>query len=81
MNQNQLLRTIVRNQYMVSTVLLKFTSTGSPNEYETMVFKYDADADKVTGWLELDCLRAESETEAFINHNELCVKWGAPGSI
>jgi hypothetical protein len=29
----------------------------------------------------LDYLRAESETEAFINHNELCVKWGAPGSI
>lgn len=78
MNKNQLLRTVVRNQFMVSTVLLRYTGTGFRPEYETMVFKYDAEADKVTDWLELDCLRSYTEAEALINHSDLIFKWSAP---
>lgn len=78
MNNNQLLRTVVRNQFMVSTVLLRYTGTGFRPEYETMVFKYDAEANKVTDWLELDCLRTHNEAEALINHSDLIFKWSAP---
>ena len=78
MNNNQLLRTVVRNQYMVSTVLLTYTGTGCRPEYETMVFKYDADAGKVSDWLELDGIRTYNEAEAHINHSDMIFKWSAP---
>lgn len=78
MNNNQLLRTVVRNQYMVSTILLNNYNIAAGPEYETMVFKYDAEADKVTGWRELDCLRSTTELDALINHSDLIFKWSAP---
>ena len=78
MNKNQLLRTVVRNQFMVSTVLLRYTGTGFRPEYETMVFKWDAAADKVSDWLELDCLRNDTEAGATLDHFDLIMKWSAP---
>ena len=79
MNNNQLLRTIVRNQYMVSTVRLRYNvGWDLRHEYETMVFKYDAEADKVSDWLELDCLRSPTEAEALISHSDMIFKWSAP---
>lgn len=73
--KTHLLRTVVREQYLVSTVLLQYTGGFLP-EYETMVFKYEGG--KVSDWLELDSLRTEDEAEAFINHADLVFKWGAP---
>lgn len=77
MNNNQLLRTVVRNQFMVSTAVLRYGGGLRP-EYETMVFKYDAVAGKVSDWLELDSIRTYNETEAHINHSDMIFKWSAP---
>jgi len=63
---------------MVSTVLLKYSLTHSASEYETMVFNYDADAGKVTDWLELDSARCDTEAGAVLDHFELVMKWSAP---
>lgn len=75
MNKNQLLRTVVRNQYMISTINLSLSYFS--RAFETMVFKCD-ETGKVTDWIELDCLRSHSESEAFADHNSLVIKWGAP---
>lgn len=74
----KLLQTVIREQYVVSTVKLNFGRIGMADEYETMVFNYDAEARKVTDWLELDSSRCDTEAGATLDHFEYVMKWSTP---
>jgi hypothetical protein len=70
MNNNQLLRTVIRGTHLVSTVKLPVGRTF----YETMVFTCDEHG-KVTDWLELDCKRSSSPAAAAEAHLEIVSDW------
>lgn len=44
--------------------------------YETMVFPYDMENDKVASWGELDCDIYDSEEEASEGHADMVKEWG-----
>ena len=62
------------NGYRISTVYLphnmRFSGTGAPLVFESMVFEGD-------GWTDVDCDRYATEDEAREGHARLVEKWGA----
>ena len=68
------LKTVVNNTYEVSTVSLMVPDyCGRP--FETIVFKYGAEKQKVTDHTDLDCSRYDTAEEAVYGHNEMILRW------
>jgi hypothetical protein len=57
--------------YLVSTVALQPEGSG----YETMVFRASDDTKKVSSFMDLDCKRYDSHSEAQVGHDVMVSAW------